>query len=402
MAAVAIVLEHRFLRIVNGTVWTDSAFAYPFWKRYLTEFEEVIVVARVRNVSALPAGALRVCGYGVRVEEIPYYVGPFKFVLKSHLVRHSIRRALTNHVSVILRVPGNLGHIAYKELRRHGRSYGVEVVGDPYEVFSRGASLHPLRAIFRWIFAYRLKEICKNASAAAYVTKRKLQLRYPPGSQITPFNYTSADLPYEAYVAGPRKVFQKDKYVLITVGSLEQPYKGVDTIIRAVRICKDMGQSLYLRIVGDGRYKSDLEALTRQLGLNGAIFFLGRLPSGIRIREELDRADLFVLASRTEGLPRALIEAMARGLPCIGTCVGGIPELLNETELVPPNDPEALAQAIISLIHDSERMTRISKENLRKSREYANDVLQKRRDLFLAEVKRATEDWLRLKEVCYD
>ena len=62
--------------------------------------------------------------------------------------------------------------------------------------------------------------------------------------------------------------------------------------------------------------------------LRDRVRFRGQLTTPVDVRAELDRADLFVLPSRQEGLPRAMIEAMARALPCIGSSVGGIPELL--------------------------------------------------------------------------
>ena len=63
---------------------------------------------------------------------------------------------------------------------------------------------------------------------------------------------------------------------------------------------------------------------------------------GHGVTEQLDAADVFVLPSRQEGLPRAMIEAMARSLPCVGSDVGGISELIPDW-VVPPNDPQALA-----------------------------------------------------------
>jgi glycosyltransferase involved in cell wall biosynthesis len=138
-----------------------------------------------------------------------------------------------------------------------------------------------------------------------------------------------------------------------------------------------------------------LEARARLLGIEDLVAFRGHLPFGAAVRRELDGADLFVLPSRQEGLPRALLEAMARALPAIGSTVGGIPELLAPQDLVPPNDPAALARKLEEVIRDPSRLHQMSAANLRKAHEYEETQLEQRRNLFLNHVRAETEKHLR-------
>lgn len=86
-----------------------------------------------------------------------------------------------------------------------------------------------------------------------------------------------------------------------------------------------------------------------RLGVADRVTFVGTVPAGAAVRAHLDAADLVVVPSRTEGLPRALIEAMARGLPAVGTTVGGIPELLADVDLVPPTTrPPSPRRSVVS------------------------------------------------------
>ena len=187
------------------------------------------------------------------------------------------------------------------------------------------------------------------------------------------------------------------RFTIVAVGSLEQPYKGVDVLINAVDICVTSGFDIFLVVIGDGKIRASLESSAAALNLGSRIKFLGQLPAGSAIRHKLDEADLFVLASRTEGLPRSMIEAMARGLPCIGTSVGGIPELMSKENMVSPDNAEALADKIKQVIGDPERMGQMSDENLKAAWHYEASVLRERRTLFHQHVRKCTSGWLRTR-----
>ena len=105
----------------------------------------------------------------------------------------------------------------------------------------------------------------------------------------------------------------------------------------------------------------------------------------------LDEADLFVLSSLTEGLPKALLEAMARGLPAVGSDVGGIPELLSREALVPPADEGKLAEKIMSLARDPEGLTRLSARNFEEASRYRHELLSRLRVEFYHGFKAALE-----------
>ena len=142
-----------------------------------------------------------------------------------------------------------------------------------------------------------------------------------------------------------------------------------------------------------------MENLCRKLGVSDRVTFLGELPSGQLVRDQMDRATLFVMPSRTEGLPRAVIEAMTRALPCIGTRVGGIPELLAEEDLVDPDDVPQLAAKINEVGSNPERLTEMSERNLRQAQQYRPETLTKRRNEFYGFLRDATEGWLSVKGI---
>ena len=90
-----ITAERRFDRTPDGRIWTPSTAAYSFWQRYLDVFDQVRVVARVREVSSADPGAQRADGPGVTFSPVPFFHGPAQYVICYRAIGRAIREAMT-------------------------------------------------------------------------------------------------------------------------------------------------------------------------------------------------------------------------------------------------------------------------------------------------------------------
>jgi len=136
-----------------------------------------------------------------------------------------------------------------------------------------------------------------------------------------------------------------DELLVATVANL-RANKDYPTMLAAARRLAGAGEPVHFVSVGQGPLAQDLEEERDRLGLGGRFRFLGYREDPVRV---LVAADVFCLSSRFEGLPIALLEAMAAGLPAVATRVGGIPAVITdgrEGRLVPPGDAVALAAAV--------------------------------------------------------
>lgn len=152
-------------------------------------------------------------------------------------------------------------------------------------------------------------------------------------------------------------------FVALFAGRLH-PIKDLSTLLRAIaRLPSDLRTTLELVIAGDGPERLGLERECGELGLNRAVRFLGERDD---VAALLQAADAFVMTSVSEGLPMALLEAMASGVPCVSTAVGGIPDLFagDAGVLVPVSDAPAVAAAIARLARDSDLRHRLSQRGL--------------------------------------
>ena len=158
--------------------------------------------------------------------------------------------------------------------------------------------------------------------------------------------------------ARARHGIASDEMAIGVVAALERR-KAHDVLLHALAATLSKLPPLRVLFCGDGAERAALGRLTRELGLESRVRFLGELA---QVADVLAAIDLFVLPSRHEGLGVAVLEAMAVGLPVVASAVGGLPEVVDDGKtglLVPPDDPRALGAAIAELAGDVERARRM-------------------------------------------
>ena len=141
--------------------------------------------------------------------------------------------------------------------------------------------------------------------------------------------------------------------VVLTVGRLGRE-KGHATLLEAAALLAKRGRPVRLRFIGDGPERSRLEAISIELGLAEGVEMLGSCTPA-EVQAALKQADLFCLPSFAEGIPVAIMEAMAVGVPVVSTLCGGIPELVRDGvsgKTVTPGRPDQLADGIEALLDD--------------------------------------------------
>lgn len=382
-----VALEARFFRHRESVFTANRTIGLEFWRRYLLAFERVDVLARVKKVDSAQPHWTTASGEGVNFVDLPYSIGVGQTLARLPRLAHAISQSLNPTATYFLRLPSVVGSFVWANLLLRNRTpYAVEVVGDPWDVFSANTMSHPVRPLLRWSGSVMLACQCRKACAAAYVTASALQERYPPPESGYSTHYSTIDLPQDRIRKNPRSYPEnKDGPTqLIFVGNLHHGYKGVDILIEALARVNDVGLRATATIVGDGPLRTRLMNLAEELKVENALTFTGHVTN---VFDYLDGADLFILPSRQEGLPRAMIEAMARGLPSIGSKVGGIPELLDAADTFPADNAMALAEKIMEVIEDPSRMERMSRRNLARAANYTKRVLDQRRIRFYEYVR---------------
>lgn len=220
---------------------------------------------------------------------------------------------------------------------------GIRVADRRSRIYSR---------IDRWTNRFVDRNVCVSRGVADYCEQEcgfdpTKTVVIPNGvdarlfAQATPFDWKQLGLPAEAAI-------------VLSIGRLEEQ-KGIDDLLTAFSTTAAMIPHAYLVLVGDGPDRAKLEACSVSLGLSGRVRFLGRRTD---VPQLLAGANLFVLASRWEGMPNVVLEAMAAGLPVVSTRVEGTTELIAEGEtgwLVPADNPSSLSDRMTDVLSHPER-----------------------------------------------
>ena len=160
---------------------------------------------------------------------------------------------------------------------------------------------------------------------------------------------------------------------ILYVGRLMEE-KGLEVLLRAYSIVEDKMPDTNLIIVGKGHLRASLEDQASKLGLENVIF-TGFVSDSL-LRQAYASSDLFVLPSYAEIQPLVLLEALAMGLPAIGTNVGGVPEMIIEGQngyVLEPGDHEGLAERTIRILNDDKLREEFSRNSLRMARSHDID-----------------------------
>ncbi len=156
-----------------------------------------------------------------------------------------------------------------------------------------------------------------------------------------------------SWAVKPPRANDAGPFRLVTVARLHFS-KGHDTLIDALKLLVDDGRDVVLRMVGDGPQRQELEQQVAALGLSERVTFTGSVGEH-DVKKEILAADAFALASHAEPLGVVYMEAMACGVPTIGTAAGGVAEIITDGHdglLVEPKNPRALADGIRRLMDD--------------------------------------------------
>jgi glycosyltransferase involved in cell wall biosynthesis len=379
MARLLIVTDATFYRR-GDQIFDQAGLERPCFDDYCAEFEEVRIAARVFD--QLPATALQRAD-GDRLSFVDLRPAQGAGWALAPRRRHcgALERAVDWADALCLRLPAVAGWHAARLARRRRKPAMFELVADPLAV---GPGSLAARLEGR-LHHHRTRSILRRCGLGSYVNASDLPARYPaaPGAVTATIPVIRLD---RARLRAPRtERWQSDRLRLIHVGAF-LPVKNQAVLIETLRRARAMALPISLKLVGDGPTRARVERLVSAHGLDDRVTLTGHLPGSERVMAEMVEADALVMPSRREALPRVVLEAMAAGLPVIGSDIPGIRQLLPHWLLFDPASPASLLERCRLLLDDAS-YRRAGAHGTSKVREFTADILAARRRALLAELR---------------
>jgi glycosyltransferase involved in cell wall biosynthesis len=374
--------DNKFKVDEKGNLYSEGSFNDKVFERYLNICDELIIIGRVEHIDSTESDAFNLISSKrikfMGIENIKSIKGMFKKTSVQSKVNNIVKKC----DGVIGRV-STLGFMAVKAAELYKKPYLIEVVGCCFDAYwNYGTLLGKIYAPYSFL---KTRRYVKKSNFTIYVTNKFLQKRYPTkGESISCSNVVVNNFDKSIIKSRIEKITNMgNKFIFGTIGTLDVKYKGFDIMIKALSILrKQIDIDVEYRILGSGSQEY-IKSIVSKYGLGDIIRFDGTLPSGEPVLNWLDSIDVYIQPSRTEGLPRAVIEAMSRGCPVIGSNAGGIPELLDDGSVFLKSDYKSLATIILKKGLNKDWLKKNAIRNFEEAKKHDRREIELRRNEFL-------------------
>lgn len=397
---VALIADNHFLKCGNA-MYVNGTYTKQYLKRFTSNFDELLVIARVKNATEVEVTNLRESG-GENVDfcSLPDFYGVGSYIKQKKELKNLMIKSLESVDAIFVRMPCILTTLAFECARIKNLPIMIDVGADPDSIYRSATTTLSELAISKYMMIV-CKKNCLTANGVSYVTRNVLQRKYPcraikSGETVEYFtaSISNADISNDFYEESRdySGVSSKEVRLLhISNNICANSGKGHTECIEVLRRLVKKRINATITFVGGGDGVSEIEALAEDYDMKDRLHFTGRIADRDTYKKIIMEHDIFLFPSHSEGLPRVLLETMATGMVCVSSNVDGIPEILDKEDIFNYSDSVGMAERIKELIEKPELMNLISHKNLSVSKKYSNENLRIQYDEYYGKVRKLVD-----------
>lgn len=365
----AFVHDHKF-RYINGDFYSLGGLSNEVLTRYTNFFGEVTILSRVLKEENSNNKYSKISNDKVTIKNT------------LNMSRRAFKNEILSSDYVISRLPSFNGIKAVYYANKYNKPCLIELVGCPWDSLwnhsLKGKAIAPFVTLIT-------KKMVLKAEFVLYVTNEFLQSRYPTnGHSVSCSNVALAqsnESILEYRLNRINHLNSNEKLIIGTAAAVNVAYKGQQYVIKAIADLKKEGyHNFEYQLVGSGD-QSFLKGIAQKYGVEDQVIFIGSISHN-EVFKWLDSIDLYVQPSRQEGLPRALIEAMSRGLPSFGAKTAGIPELIEDKYLFSNTSKNIMEICKILMKYNKNEMLVQAATNFYSAKDYDREKIEQKRQAF--------------------
>ena len=371
--SLGVVLESQC--VYDGKNYASSITAYLFITQLLLLFKEVTIYTPVKRIKTIDYKKYNISfkKKGIKIVRFPYWrdtreflkLFPFRWL---EILKIS-QKAVRSHDILWIRYPSIVSLIIFLFAGIYHRPLIIHVVGNLRKALEKNKYSRICLPLIETV-ASLIQKIPNFLWGRKVILTTGIEL-------FKLYSHCSPKILVDSVISKKTIFFRKDTCfhktkVILYVGALLDR-KGVSYLLKSLPSLLKQNNRLKLFIIGKGKEEENLRRETEILNIENSVRFLGYIPFGKRLYQIYKMADVFVLPSLSEGIPRVILEAWALGIPVVATKVGGIPYLIRNGEngiLVPPCSPDALSKAIKKIIDNKTLRKKLIKGGYHSVKEY--------------------------------
>lgn len=372
--------DHPFYR-ENNLVFSGGGLPKSTWGNYLSFFDQITVFARLSKEEK--DRKILSTSENVAFQLTTSYSSLFGILLNYPKLKREIYFGIANVDIVLVRLPSVLGFLAAFIAFSLKKKIIVEQVGNAKEALKTHGSI--VGKIAAPIFGKINRHVVQRANYISYVTISKLQIDYPNQKLTTSLSDVLIDRIIRHDEIDYAR-FRSSKIKMGLIGGFDARYKGQDVLLEAISLLdRSVQDNIELFFVGKGNYEWLLQVADK-LGVEKSIKFFGPKKPGSEIFDFLSSLSLYIQPSFTEGMPRALLEAMSVGCPVLGSTVGGIPDVIEANHLHTPGDYKTLSNQILAFYNDRRLLEQEALRSLAVIEPFQKENLDRKRKCFYTKI----------------